>query len=609
MAAPDYSDLFASDKLSDVTIVIAEESLQTSDTQSGSEKETQGPSKRCKLSGGQEGAAAAAAAEPERKSDAASAAGSAADAAIAAGPEAGTAVAAEPAADAVVTAVPEAGTAVAAGPKAGTAVAAGSAADAAVAAGPAAGAAVAAGPEAGTDVAAEPAADAAVAATAGDEPAAGAGAGGSSSSTKVLPGHMVVLYGCSSLFNAQLDRWSSSSRDGQPEIRILVPKGQVAIGELLVQCIYAAQPDLSACSQVQWLQLLMLADRYHVQKVVAAVTTAFHSLNHAAFKWETVPALYGLPNCVALGVCKGVVAAVGEKLQHELGDLELALADAEKCRRLMWLPQPALLQLLRDSRTRVASENTVYRVINSWLLCWKQKMQERLQHVADGQERLWLKRLAQQTLLRTAQELMQQVRMQHCTPLFVSTDMPRAELAKVCLSLAQMADASALVFAANSNMPQQALAPLREGSAAINKYPAWTAAKRPASAMQQLEMQWCLPLQQLKELGTTHLSRAAEQPGEAFTSSTGSGKQTWQGQSFVLALQMTSYAAAPRKTSIGLYLCMPRLQPCVVRSVEYQLCVVAAPVSNPQPALRAAWCLAPPQTPSLEPDAPWAGLR
>lgn len=159
--------------------------------------------------------------------------------------------------------------------------------------------------------------------------------------------------------------------------------------------------------------------------------------------------------------------------------------------------------------------------------------------------------------------------LQHCTPLFVSTDMPRAELAKVCLSLAQMADASALVFAANSNMPQQALAPLREGSAAINKYPAWTAAKRPASAMQQLEMQWCLPLQQLKELGTTHLSRAAEQPGEAFTSSTGSGKQTWQGQSFVLALQITSDAAAPRKTSIGLYLCMPRLQPGVVRSVEY----------------------------------------
>ncbi|WIA23713.1 hypothetical protein OEZ85_000400 [Tetradesmus obliquus] len=374
---------------------------------------------------------------------------------------------------------------------------------------------------------------------------------------------------------------------------LILIAGQVAIGELLVQCIYAAQPDLSACSQVQWLQLLMLADRYHVHKVVAAVTAAFHSITHAAVKWETVGALGTLPNCVALGVCKGVVAAVGEKLQHELGDLELALADAEKCRWLMWLPQPALLQLLRDSRTRVASENTVFWVINSWLLCWKQKVQERLQHVADGQERLRLKRLAQQTLLRIAQELMQQVRMQHCTPLFVSTDMPRTELAKVCLSLAQMADASALVFTANSDMSQQALAPLREGSPAVEKYPAWTAAKRSASAMQQLEMLWCLPLQQLKEQGTAHLSRAAETPGEACASSRSSGKQTWQGQSFVLELHITSDAAAPCKTSIGLFLSMPRLPLGVVRSVEFKLCMVAAPVSNPQPGAAGSLKLGP----------------
>jgi hypothetical protein len=55
----------------------------------------------------------------------------------------------------------------------------------------------------------------------------------------------------------------------------LLPAGQLAVGELLLKCMYAAQPDVRSCSQEQLLQLLLLADRYGVPKVLAAVTAGF----------------------------------------------------------------------------------------------------------------------------------------------------------------------------------------------------------------------------------------------------------------------------------------------------------------------------------------------
>jgi hypothetical protein len=147
--------------------------------------------------------------------------------------------------------------------------------------------------------------------------------------------------------------------------------GQLAVGELLVQNIYAAQPDISSCSQEQLLQLLLLADRYGVPKVLAAVTAAFASIPPADLQWSTLLALYALPpGCADLDACKSVFAVAGDKLQQELGDLELTWADAEKEQLLLSLPQPALLQLLQDDRTRVASENTVFYSIHRW---WSQQ--------------------------------------------------------------------------------------------------------------------------------------------------------------------------------------------------------------------------------------------
>jgi hypothetical protein len=61
-----------------------------------------------------------------------------------------------------------------------------------------------------------------------------------------------------------------------------------------------------------------------------------------------------------------VYKAAADALQHTLGDLELVFADDKKRQLLVDLPQAALLQLLRDERTRVASENTAAHAVLEW---------------------------------------------------------------------------------------------------------------------------------------------------------------------------------------------------------------------------------------------------
>jgi hypothetical protein len=52
--------------------------------------------------------------------------------------------------------------------------------------------------------------------------------------------------------------------------------------------MYQAQPTFTDdLSQQQMLQLLMLADRFEVPKVMAAVLSAFRSLPEQDLEWET----------------------------------------------------------------------------------------------------------------------------------------------------------------------------------------------------------------------------------------------------------------------------------------------------------------------------------
>jgi hypothetical protein len=149
---------------------------------------------------------------------------------------------------------------------------------------------------------------------------------------------------------------------------------------MLVKGMYAAQPDLTACSQQQVLQRLLLADRYGVPKILAAAMAAFEGVAQEDLQWGTLHALYALPpGCIELDACKAVFKAAAAKLQQELGDLELVWGSQDKEEQLLALPHSALLQLLTDPLTRVASEDTVFHTIERW-----HKHQQRQQQQPDS---------------------------------------------------------------------------------------------------------------------------------------------------------------------------------------------------------------------------------
>jgi hypothetical protein len=183
---------------------------------------------------------------------------------------------------------------------------------------------------------------------------------------------------------------------------VVFTAGQLALGELLIRGIHAAQPDFSSCSQEELLQLLLLlADRYGVPKVLAAVSAAFTSIPAAQLQWEALHAVYALPaGCFDLVSCKALLTATCEMLQQELGDLELVWGDPSNSKQqlLLGLPLQALVQLLGDQRTRVASENSVFYTVSKW---WEEQQQQRAAQLdLDPQ------------CVREAQQLLQYLRVQ-----------------------------------------------------------------------------------------------------------------------------------------------------------------------------------------------------
>lgn len=70
-----------------------------------------------------------------------------------------------------------------------------------------------------------------------------------------LHGHNVILSASSSVISARIANWSDG--DGN-ELVLHVPS--LEVGELLIRCMYQAQPQLQQCSQALLLQLVTLAD-------------------------------------------------------------------------------------------------------------------------------------------------------------------------------------------------------------------------------------------------------------------------------------------------------------------------------------------------------------
>jgi hypothetical protein len=153
-------------------------------------------------------------------------------------------------------------------------------------------------------------------------------------------------------------------------VHIDVPAGKLWVGRLLLRCMYEQQLDLASSEQqATLLELLVLADKYAVPAAVAAVGRAFKALSSEQLQWETVVAVYRLPLVYAENEgFAAVYSAAADALQHALGDLELVFADQQGAKQqlLKDLPHAGLLQLLRDDRTRVASENTAAHAVLEW---------------------------------------------------------------------------------------------------------------------------------------------------------------------------------------------------------------------------------------------------
>eukprot|EP00775_Hariotina_reticulata_P012478 gene12478-12612_t len=175
-----------------------------------------------------------------------------------------------------------------------------------------------------------------------------------------LPGHGVVLLSSSEY--CPLENWADNSSDGKYRIELPVPPGQLELGKLLVKGMYYSNLDLSGFTQQQLLHVLLLADRYGVPKVLAAISSFLESIPPAELQWDTAMAIYNLPpGCTEEEACGGLDKAASAKVQQELGDLELVWHDQEEQQKQQWLldlPHKALKQLLESPLTAVNSENT-----------------------------------------------------------------------------------------------------------------------------------------------------------------------------------------------------------------------------------------------------------
>ena len=309
-------------------------------------------------------------------------------------------------------------------------------------------------------------------------------------------------------------------------MHLLVPLGQVTIGKALIKAMYEKQPDLSALSQRQKLQLLQLADAYSVHKVSLAACNSLSSIASAELEWTTATATFELPDSLTqLPSFPALKEAAASRLLQKLEDLERVWQDAgqqltEDQLLLVHLPFAALVELLTDERVKVSSENTVHYTIGRWLEAKPSTTQEQLQQLAN--------------LLR----------LPHCTPLYLSTVMCSSSswLLK-CFTSQDLFSACALAGSGKVAWVAAAF----NTAALADHHPSWALPPRPESALKSLEMEWNVPLEVLQ----CHFEAAASKQPMKHASGP---VQMWKGRRCCLYLKGESGAEAGAGASILLAL-------------------------------------------------------
>jgi hypothetical protein len=119
-------------------------------------------------------------------------------------------------------------------------------------------------------------------------------------------------------------------------------------------------------TQLDLLRMAAVADAFELRAVSAACLA--HLAARSVLDWQTVTAAFAVTDVLA-GHAAGrqLLENAAERLQQQLGDLEVSLQDAGRRRQLEALPQPALLALLRDPETRVAAESSAVAAVALWV--------------------------------------------------------------------------------------------------------------------------------------------------------------------------------------------------------------------------------------------------
>jgi hypothetical protein len=332
------------------------------------------------------------------------------------------------------------------------------------------------------------------------------------------------------------------------------------VGQLLLRCMYSAQPEqhLSSASQSQLLQLLLLADRYQAPRVFSKVIAALQDISLKDIAWSTVAGIYAFPaGCAEMTAFKPVFEMAANKVQTELGDLELvwqmvnhsrsnithAAGQPSSCsstpqggcglqcngslslqeqqlqlqqqrqQQLLGLPLPALKQLLQDPRTKVASENTVWYTVDRWCKHNAAKAARRKAAAATASAKAARTAAgggsAQQYTAEVV-ELASLVRLPYCSASFLPMVISPSSLAAAAFTAEDLAVAALL-----QQQPKLHGELRAARHPVIVKFTAWQLGRRPQSSVKFLRLQWKLPLQQVCNL-------LGQQAASAVTNAAGS---------------------------------------------------------------------------------------
>lgn len=188
--------------------------------------------------------------------------------------------------------------------------------------------------------------------------------------------------------------------------------------------------------------------------------------------------LYRLPEVVQNSKqLAEILAAAAKHIQQNLGDSDVVWADEQGLQQqLLKLPYAAFKQLLAESTTRVASENTAAYSVMRWVEQWKPEDEQLC-------------------------ELISLVRMAHCATAYVATVMSSADSCfSRCLAAEELQVAVA-VSALGCDAEEA-------DNPTIRRFPNWCADKRPASALDKLTIEWQVLLDDLRPLVEQSLCRS-----------------------------------------------------------------------------------------------------